>query len=61
MLVLGFFFSLEGAQSPGGYAYVFLERVENSENMINVSLEGSDMSVWFRIRVEWAKLLAIRR
>ena len=41
--------------------YGLLERVENSENMIILSLNGSDASVWSRIRATWVERLALRR
>ena len=40
--------------------YGLMERVENSENMIIQSLNGSDASVWSRIRAAWVERLAIR-
>ena len=40
--------------------YGLLERVENSENMRIQTLNGSDASVWSRIRAAWVERLAIR-
>ena len=40
--------------------YGLLERVENSENMIILSSNDSDASVWSRIRAAWIGHLAIR-
>ena len=40
--------------------YSLLERVENSQNLLTVRLNGSDASVWSRIRAAWVERLAIR-
>ena len=41
--------------------YSLLERVENSENTLIVSLNGSDASVSSRLGAAWVQHLAIRR